>query len=281
MFIFLGAFFVFATGDILGVSLKYSFIIVFFLVTSMVIFGYFSKDKLVVTEYNIKTKKDINLKIVFVSDLHIGKINLVCEKRLEKMVGIINKIGPDMVLFGGDIVESEPKEYGEIFKQIRSKYGLYGVLGNHEYYPKNDPNTIAKKLEDNYGMRVLMDEFVDVGGLRLVGRVDSSCFYQKIKRKSIKEITDDTDKFTLLLDHNPNDFGDTIKNNIDLQLSGHTHNGQYFPFNILAKLFFVKSYGVLRKKKSTLITSSGLGYSGIPIRVASKSEIVVINLNNS
>jgi predicted MPP superfamily phosphohydrolase len=270
--------------DIFNASLLMSIAVFVVLVILMLIYGYFNRNIIKTTKYNIKTnKKDINLKIIFISDLHIGSIGTV-GKKIEKMVSIINKNEVDLVLFGGDIIESElifkeKPEYEGIFKKIKSKNGVYGVLGNHEYNENNNVNDIVDKLKKKYNIEILRDNFIDIGDLKLIGRIDKSCSYRGIIRSRIDEIVkEDTDNFTLLLDHNPVDFDESIRNKIDLQLSGHTHNGQCFPFNIFIRLFFKRVYGLFKKNESSLIISSGLSPTGLPVKVGSKVEIVVITV---
>ncbi|MDR3079006.1 MAG: metallophosphoesterase [Rickettsiales bacterium] len=241
------------------------------------------------THYRLETTKDVNLKIVFVSDIHMGAVgsNL---KLLKKMIDVINDQKADLVLFGGDMVETKVdnssfSKYAELFRTIKSNQGIYAILGNHEYYTgRTNIDRILEFLGEECGMRVLLDESVRIGkNMVLLGRVDGGHSRIMARRKidRILEKADAGDAFLLVLDHNPRYFDEAVKNNVDLQLSGHSHNGQMFPFNILVKFFYEKPYGRLEKSKSTLIVSSGVGTWGPPVKLFSKPEIVVLEIKKT
>lgn len=249
------------------------------------IYGYINRSFIRVTNYRLDTNKNVKLKIAFLSDIHIGAIG-TNEKILNRIVERINEIKPDVLLFGGDIVEAkiddEIRNYCKILSKAKAKFGSYGVLGNHEFYVGAIEN-IIKVLEKEANIKMLNDDFVLINNdIILVGRQDSSYSYISGKeRKTIGEIVGTEDnryKYKIVVDHNPKYFDDTVKNNFDLQLSGHTHNGQFFPFNLVVKLSYEKAYGLLKKLNSILIVSSGAGTWGPPVKVLSKPEIVVVDL---
>ena len=253
-------------------------------VVLMAFYGVFNRYFIKTTAYNLNTNKNIKLKIAFVSDLHIGDIG-TNEKILNKMVNIINKQNVDLLILGGDIVEQNYKaftknQFNTFFKKIKSKYGIFAVLGNHEYYG-GSPYKISETLKQNGNINVLNDELIEFDDFILIGREDNTKIIFGNKRKNIEEINtnNNTEKYKIVIDHNPAFFNDSVKNGIDLQLSGHTHNGQFFPFNIIVKFFYEKPYGLLKKDNSILITSSGLGTWKIPIKLGSKPEIVIVNIN--
>lgn len=249
-------------------------------------YGYINRTALHTTRYTIESSKKIKLKIIFISDIHIGALG-INTKILQKMVNIINKNEPDIVLFGGDIIESKISqniiEYSEILKNIKSKFGKYGVLGNHEYYG-GESNKMVEFFDKNADIEIIMDNYKIVDkNITIIGRQDASCSYYDKDRKTIREIIGNnnikSENFTILLDHNPQYYNETVENNLDLQLSGHTHNGQFFPFNLLVKLAYEKPYGKLTKNNSNLIVSSGVGSWGPPIKIFSPSEIVIVEIN--
>ena len=247
------------------------------------IFGFFNRYNIKITKYDLESNKDLKLKIVFLSDLHIGDtgINKVI---LEKAVKKINKQNPDIVIFGGDIIERNYKAFttnniNEIIKGIKAQYGVYGVLGNHDYYG-GQSTQITKTLQEDGNINILNDRLVNFDKFILIGREDIAKTRFGDRRLDIEEIlTESTDKYKIVIDHNPQNFNDSVENNIDLQVSGHTHNGQFFPFTLIVKFFHEKAYGMLKKENSTLIVSSGLSTWRIPIKLGSKPEIVVININ--
>ena len=100
------------------------------------------------------------------------------------------------------------------------------------------------------------------------------------KRKPLEEILKDTDRALpiILMDHNPEKLFEAVQQNVDLQLSGHTHGGQFFPATLVPKIIYEKDWGYLKKDNFQLIVSSGVGTWGPPIRIGSNSEIVQVNI---
>ena len=247
------------------------------------IYGFFNRYNIRTTKYKIKTDKNIQLKIAFVSDTHIGDTG-TNSTIMNKVVNKINAQNVDLIIFGGDIVERNPVAFtktglNEYFKKLKSTYGTFAILGNHEYYGGN-PYGIAKTLEKDGNMKVLNDEAIEFNDFILIGREDPTKIIFGEKRKDIADIfKNNSNKFKIVADHNPINFNDSVKNNIDLQLSGHTHNGQFFPFNLIVKFFYKKPYGLLKENNSKLITSSGLSTWRIPIKLGSKPEIVIVEIN--
>lgn len=259
-----------------------------FILTSalvVAIYGYINRSFIRITNYKLDTNKNVKLRIAFLSDVHIGAIG-INEKILNKIVEKINEVKPDILLFGGDIIEAKIddkiRNYCKILSKAKARFGSYGVLGNHEFYVGATEN-IIKILEKEANIKMLNDDFVLIDNdILLVGRQDRSYSYISGKeRKTIEEIVGTKNnryKYNIVVDHNPKYFDDAVENNFNLQLSGHTHNGQFFPFNLIVKLSYEKAYGLLKKLNSILIVSSGAGTWGPPIKVFSKPEIVVIDL---
>ncbi len=291
MFLFIVVFMLisFVLEDILilaKIKINRFYITLFVLVFAifLAIYGYINRAFIRITNYNINTGKNIKLKIVFLSDIHIGAIG-TSKKILNRIVKKINEVKPDIVIFGGDIIETKINEEiiedCKIFRGIKTKFGVYGVIGNHEYYTKEIEN-IIKILKDEAHIDILTDDFRKIDeNIILVGRHDIAYYYMYgEKRKKLNEILDDNNNYLykIAVDHNPKYFNEAVENNFDLQLSGHTHNGQFFPFNIIVRLSYEKAYGLLKKMNSNLIVSSGAGTWGPPIKVMSKPEIVLVNL---
>ncbi|MBU3172642.1 metallophosphoesterase [Clostridium estertheticum] len=268
-------------------SLVVSLVVVVFL-TSLMAYGTWSARSSKVTKYDLnvnKTSSDLKkLKIIMVSDIHLGLV--VDNKRLTVMVNKINELNPDIVLIPGDIIDSslEPfvkQNMSDNFKRLKSKYGVYACLGNHDEMGRSVEDVV--KTFNACGINVLRDKAILINNsFYVIGRDDISQESQtKIKRKDLSDIIKDLDKSRplILMDHQPRDFADTQKNGIDLQVSGHTHRGQLFPANLITNLIFEIDYGYLQKNNSNFIVSSGYGTWGPPIRIGSRSEIVEINLD--
>jgi hypothetical protein len=168
-----------------------------------------------------------------------------------------------------------------IIKNLKSKHGIYAVLGNHEYYGGHADKITA--FLQAQGVTVLRDEFRETmeGKLYLVGRNDyRSGHFNPENRKNLDEILlgIDSSKPIILLDHQPQDVTEAKEAAIDLMLSGHTHGGQLFPVQLATKSLFLIDRGLYQENSFNLIVSTGLGLWGPPIRTSSRSEIVEINL---
>lgn len=258
------------------------------IVIILLVYGTYNATNLKTTKYSIKISKDAGelkkLNIVMLSDLHLGDI--VDKQRLSKMVIKINELNPDIVILAGDIIDDYIKpfidqEMGAEFKKIHSKYGVYAVFGNHEYYG-GAIDKIAFEYENSANLNLLRDRTVKINNsFYLVGREDLSYErYSKSKRKKIDELLRDTDKHLpiIVIDHQPVNFSEGEKAGVDLQFSGHTHNGQLLPANIVTKRLFENDFGLLTKGTYNVVVSSGVGTWGPPIRIGTASEIVQVEV---
>jgi predicted MPP superfamily phosphohydrolase len=225
-----------------------------------------------------------NLNIAMASDIHLGTV--MGSRRLERIVGRMNALEPDIVLLPGDIVDesvSRAEEEKMIYclRGIKAPLGIFSVPGNHEYY-----GGLEKNLEylRRGGVRVLQDEAVLVGGaFVLAGRKDPTVLRYQERRMPIPEILEklgaDPKLPIIQLDHQPVRLIEAEEAGIDLQLSGHTHAGQLFPLNLLNKRIWEKHWGYLRKGKTQFYISCGVGTWGPPVRTGSIPEIVRIKIS--
>ncbi|HJV77151.1 MAG TPA: metallophosphoesterase [Paludibacter sp.] len=218
------------------------------------------------------------LTIVAVSDIHLGIS--IDKKDLQKYVKLINDQHPDIVLLAGDASDRSVaplinQHMDEEFRSIKAPLGVYAISGNHEYYAET-PGATADYLR-KAGIVFLRDSacLVD-NSFYVVGRDDRT----NRNRKSLKEIVTglDDNKPKILLDHQPFHLEEAEQNDIDLQISGHTHNGQSFPGDLLVKGMYELGYGYLKKGKTHYYVSSGLGLWGPQYRIGTQSELVVIRL---
>ena len=225
-----------------------------------------------------KPTQNKTLKIVAASDIHLGVT--IDKKQLQQYVKIINDQHPDIVLLAGDVSDRSmipvvKQHMDEELRQIKAKFGVYAINGNHEHYAET-PNATAEYLQ-KAGIKVLRDEVALVdSSFYVVGRDDRS----NTNRKNLSEIVTDLDvsKPKILLDHQPFHLDEAEKNGVDLQISGHTHNGQFFPGNLIVKRMYELGYGYLKKGKTHYYVSSGLGIWGPQYRIGTQSELVVIDL---
>jgi hypothetical protein len=216
------------------------------------------------------------VKIAFASDFHLRKTTdrLFMERFIER----VNAAKPDIVLIGGDVLEGDRQggrlaEFEAQFSRLKPKYGVYGVPGNHDL---RGPN--ARTFFDRAGIRLLQDEVEKIENtFYLVGRNDGRFG----GRKSIDELLRhcDQDLPVIVLDHRPIDLDNVSRSGADLLLSGHTHNGQLFPLNLLARRRYELSWGYKLKNRTHVFVTSGVQTWGPPVRTAGASEILIINVS--
>ncbi|MCR4725445.1 MAG: metallophosphoesterase [Clostridia bacterium] len=240
------------------------------------------------------------LRIVLIGDTHVG-VNST-PQLYRDMVERINEQEPDLVVVAGDIVTSsygamrDPDLYASIFRQIRSRYGTYAVYGNHDVdepllggftYVGREGAHRHPEMESfirRCGWTLLQDEVVridELGGLCVAGRLDESRPGDGIEeRLPLETLLNGTDpeEPILLLQHEPSDLSLLAGCGVDLAVSGHTHDGQIFPGNVITRIKGPQSYGLKNWDGADVIVTSGVGYYGPPIRVGTISEIVVIDL---
>ncbi len=219
-----------------------------------------------------------SLTIVVASDVHLG--NIIRKNRLKKYVELLNRQSADIILFAGDLIDHsmrpvEVHKMDEELRNLKARYGVYAIFGNHEYY-----GNISKAAEfyARSGITLLRDSAVIIDNrFVLAGRDDVSQRDCKPLDVIFSGITGNLPK--ILLDHNPARMGDALKNNVDLQLSGHTHNGQIFPLNFLVKKIYQLPHGYQKTGNTNYYVSSGLGLWAAPVRIGTQSEIVRIQLH--
>ena len=247
---------------------------------AVVVAGIINFNTIRTTEYQItipgKLSGISHLRIAFVSDFHLQESTGI--HFVENFASKIDSIKPELMLFGGDIVEGDRKDekmacFERIFSSITARYGFYGVPGNHEYYAPQDKWSFFSKS----GIEILSDSVVIVdNSFVLVGRNDS----HTRTRKSVAEImgTIPDSLPVILIDHRPTVIDHISRNLPDVVLSGHTHNGQLFPINLITRSVYELSYGYMKKGETHFFVSSGIRLWGPPVRTIGKSEIMVIDI---
>ncbi len=229
-----------------------------------------------------KSSKLSELNIVAASDFHLTPVN--DGKLLKKIVKQINDLKPDIVLLPGDIIDDKvsilkERNICDELKNLKSKYGVYASTGNHEYI--NGVEESVNFLRE-LNINVLRDSVKNIDNdFYVIGREDREIdrFSSKHRLKLdeiLRDVNNDIPK--ILLDHTPFKLQEAEENKIDLQLSGHTHHGQFFPGNLITKMIYEVSWGYLKKNQTHYYVSCGVGTWGPPVRIGSVSEIVNIKI---
>jgi len=223
--------------------------------------------------YIANLKKDI--RIVQLSDMHIGSIRN--SGFIKKIVEKTNALNPDIVLITGDTADGSAKLHPYMFDAIDDlKCPVFLGIGNHDVYEGLE--NVIKVLKTTK-INVLRDEIVEFEGLQIIG-VDYSLERNYLK-KILPQIEIDKFKPSILMYHVPTEVDVAAETGIDLQISGHTHKGQFFPFSILGRLVFPYFNGLYNYKGTQLYVTQGTGTWGPPMRLGSKNEITLINLKKS
>jgi len=247
----------------------------------LVIYGYFDAQHLRVRHLALTTNHTLpnggKLRIVQISDVHVGII--IRENRLADLLEKIRAARPDILVSTGDLLDGELDNImheAKYFASMEAPYGKYAVLGNHEYYAG-----LKRSIEFTRaaGFDLLRDSMTQTAGITIYGQDDitgRTAANAKKREAFNNELRKKQDNFTLLLKHQPRVDGEA---KFDLQLSGHTHGGQIYPFGLVVKLYFPKIYGLHRLTSGGLLyISRGSGTWGPPVRVFAPPEITVIDL---
>jgi len=264
---------------------------IFFVVTAgiilLIITGFVNAVSPVTRKYDIRTDKtfasgDNPMKIVAVSDIHLGSI--IRKRSMNHLSEMISSENPDMVLFLGDLIDGSmgPVIRDDLLSYLRlpaMKYGSFAITGNHEFI-----GDLRKSLPyiESKGIRVLTDEVVRLeNGIQLIGRTDRTAMSTPGRsRAPLEELlaSTDPDLPVILLDHQPYDLSALSDTPVDLQLSGHTHNGQMWPLNLITDRLFELGHGQKMFGKTRVIVSSGFGIWGPRMRIGTRPEILSITL---
>ena len=218
------------------------------------------------------------LRIVQISDVHLGLI--VRHKRLRKILEAVREANPDILVSTGDLVDGQINKLeglAEMLQSIKPRYGKYAVTGNHEFYA-GLKGSLA--FMEEAGFKVLRGTAVQAGPLRIAGVDDPAGTRTGELSYTAEGAALDMGAngiFTILMKHQPNIREESL-GRFDLQLSGHTHNGQIFPFNLLVKQQFNRISGMYQQGNSRLYVSSGTGTWGPLMRLGSMNEISVFDI---
>ena len=272
----------------------------------MSIYGYNNAHNLHITNYEVNIDKKSNLdelNVVLLADLHIGyNVGLV---EIQDMVDKVNSCNPDVVVIAGDVFDNEyeaieePDKMIEILRGMNSKYGTYVTYGNHDIQEKilvgftfNWSKEAKAKVQadermndfiEQCGFKFLYDDYAIIeDSIYVYGRPDKTKInFGNYERVCAKDVTKDLDKSLpiIVLDHQPAELNELANAGVDLDLCGHTHNGQIWPGTISIKWLWDNAYGLKDIDNMTSIVTSGVGLFGPNMRTGCIAEICDINIS--
>jgi predicted MPP superfamily phosphohydrolase len=284
-------FFVYASGLVLQTGLSYmvpsprfAFFVPLVATSLIASYGYLEARSIRNETIIIKSPKiprEVGtLTIAQISDVHLGLI--VRQGRLKRIVSEVKRAEPDILVSTGDLVDGQIDTLAglaELLNVINPRYGKFATTGNHEFYAGLDQ---ALHFTEKAGFTILRGEALNVAGIITIAGVDDptgkyfGLFTGLSERGLLSGVP--RERFTLLLKHMPV-VDENALGLFDLQLSGHTHKGQIFPFRLLTKLFFKTDAGLVHlSNNSYLYVNRGSGTWGPPIRFLSPPEVTIIEL---
>ncbi len=242
------------------------------------VYGFYNAAKLTVRTIDITSDKVTKpYKFVQISDVHLGTESL---HFLENIIGRINEISPDLVFITGDLLDDDNLKPEDIKVFSKMKTSAYFITGNHERYLQNSDDffkdcKVVKSLDHSRRYDIFNDE-ITVYGLEwnrnnVMNKKSEQAVY-------FDEIETDRNKFNVFLNHEPALYEEAESEGMDLMLSGHTHNGQIFPFWLFVRMRYKYMHGLYDIGKMKLYVTSGTGVWGPFMRVLTENEIVIINL---
>ncbi|MCX7957980.1 MAG: metallophosphoesterase [Deltaproteobacteria bacterium] len=265
---------------------RYTFLLSFFLSLLASAIGFFEAKNIKITRVRLESKNlrpnYTPLRIVQISDIHISQtlggefISAVAKK--------ISELKPDIIAVTGDITDIDPRKNKKIISTLSSlnpPLGKYAVTGNHEFYAGIE---MAMDFYSMCGIRLLKGETATpVEGIIIAGIDDDNgrrfTNFSDTTEDKLFNSSEDNNNFVILLKHKPFVHED-VKDKIDLQLSGHTHRGQIFPFSLIVRQVYRYFYGLYRiSDRMNLYVSGGTGYWGPPIRFLAPPEITLFEIN--
>lgn len=262
-------------------------VLALFLFLGLFIYSLYSAYTPVIRKLSINIDKPLAkpLRIAVASDLHIGRLFGV--KAIDRLQQLMIRSDADVLLMPGDIMDDNTDAFNKYhmeqnLAELCSSLprGVYATLGNHDLYGHERP--ISEALQ-NVGIQLLNDEVLCIQHegqpVWLVGRFDNHKRQRVATTDLLAQV--DTSQPVILLDHRPSDIDNHSRLPIDLQVSGHTHNGQVFPANFIVNAINRVGYGYEQIGKGHFVVSSGYGFWGIPFRLGSRSEIWLIALSGN
>lgn len=277
VYMFIGVAFITGNANLFGFAVMASGPLILFVFALLYVGGIINGNKLRVRNVVIEGDVSKEMKIAFLSDIHFGSFST--RKMLRRIVDTVNSMDSDVCVIAGDFFDMDLKslrhsdEYLKMMKEIQSRNGVMGVLGNHDLYiVSKDKN---KWLKDA-GVRILKDESVQIGEITFIGRRDKS---DKSRADASKVYRNADAGKTIVIDHNPASYKEAVSNKVLALLCGHTHGGQTFPADIFQRMILrYPIYGHIISNKTNLVITSGAGYWGPPVRIGVCNEVMCVRI---
>jgi uncharacterized protein len=258
----------------------YSLAVIIILPICIIIAGAINLNTIRTTEYRVEIprrhSKTDHLRVAFVSDIHIQHNTRVrfLEQYAEKMYAL----RPDFILYGGDLLEGDSNDENSIrinaiLQKLHHTHPAFGVLGNHELYGEGEDSNFFRES----GITLLCDTVAQIdSSFYLAGRNDQHIGQRKTLDELLGGISHDLP--VIILDHRPTALQEVSRSIADMQLSGHTHNGQLFPVNLIIRRIYELTWGYRKIGNTHFFVSSGLRLWGPPVKTAGKSEILLVDI---
>ncbi len=213
------------------------------------------------------------LRFVQITDVHVGSRN---QAFLEKIVNRVNAVEPEFLCITGDFIDATGVSRETISPLAKVDCPIYFSIGNHERY--EDLDEIIERLS-SLGVQVLRTDTVGHrGDVQVIGIDDRDDALQV--QRELGKLTIAQDQFALLMYHRPLGLTSAAAAGVDLMISGHTHNGQIFPFNLIVNRVFSRVVGLYKEDETHLYVSQGTGTWGPVMRVGTRAEITLFEINN-
>lgn len=253
--------------------------------------GWYAAHNVVITRYVLPTEKNISesLRIAMIADVHLG-MTLDGDEFAEQLKRL-DDLNVDAVMIAGDFVDDDSNRADlekacSALGSIKTKYGVFYAYGNHDmgYYEGSrdfSAGDLKKELKKN-GIKILANDKVMLNdNICVIGRFDGAVYDVSVPIADLMEDTESS-TYSIVLDHQPNDYDEEAKIGVDLVLSGHTHGGHIFPTGYVGTLTGVNDriYGHEKRGNSDFIVTSGMSGWAMPFKTGTKSEIVIIDIKN-
>jgi len=253
-------------------------------VALVVLAGYINAITPRLRTYDIHIPKVVDgpksVTIAAATDIHLG--TMVGASRLEHLVAMVDSLHPDLILLPGDIVDEDigahlRNNLGDLLRNLKAPLGVYAVTGNHEFYSGVER---ACAFLTDHNVTMLRDTAIRVNGFYLVGREDRSKRGFGPGRKTLPELMALVDPKLpiIMMDHQPFELEKVAEAGVDLQISGHTHNGQLWPFNYITDRVYELSWGYKKIGNTNFYVSCGYGTWGPPVRSGNRPEVIAFRL---